>query len=59
MSRIYSEKQEIPVCRLQEYLAEVRIVQEKFGRLTASQKDMAATLNRAAARLRTLGVTRG
>lgn len=58
MSRIRSEKQEVPRCPLQELLAEVRVVQEKFGRVVADQKDIAETLSRAADRLRSMAVVR-
>lgn len=59
MSRIDSEQLEVPRCPLQELVTEVRLVQEKFGRVIADQKDVAQTLSRAAARLRTMAVARG
>lgn len=58
MNRIRSEKPEVPRCPLQEFVAEVRVVQEKFGRVIEHQRDIAETLNRAADRLRTMAVAR-
>lgn len=58
MSRISSSQPEMPECPLQEFVTEVRLVQEKFGRVIEGQKDVAETLSRAAARLRTMAVAR-
>lgn len=58
MSRIGSAQQEVPRCPLQEFVAEVRLVQVKFGRVIENQKDIAETLGRAAARLRAMSVAR-
>ncbi|HET6721028.1 MAG TPA: hypothetical protein VFH22_15350 [Rhodocyclaceae bacterium] len=58
MSRIDTEQQEVPRCPLQELVSEVRLVQEKLGRVIAGQKDIAETLSRAADRLRTMAVAR-
>lgn len=59
MSRICSAQQEVPKCPLQEFLTEVRLMQDKFGRVIEDQKDIAETLSRAAARLRTMAEARG
>lgn len=59
MSRIDTEQQEVPKCPLQEFLTEVRLMQDKFGRVIEDQKDIAETLSRAAARLRTMAEARG
>lgn len=58
MSRIDIEQQEMRGCPLQELVTEVRLVQEKLGRVIAGQKDIAETLSRAADRLRTMAVAR-
>lgn len=59
MSRISSVQQEEPKCPLHELVAEVRLMQDKFGRVIDGQKDVAATLSRAAARLRMMAEARG
>lgn len=58
MSRISSVQQEVSKCPLQELVAEIRLVHHKFGRVIEEQKDIAETLSRAAARLRTMAVDR-
>lgn len=52
MNRVSSAQPEVPECPLQEFVTEVRLVQEKFQRLIEGQKDIAETLGRAAARMR-------
>lgn len=54
----WTEMPEAPECPLREFVTAVRSVQEKFGRLSESHKDIAATLSRAAARLRAMSVAR-
>lgn len=58
MSRIDSEQHEAPGCALQKLVTEVRLVQKKLERVIADEKDVAATLSRAAARLRTMAAAR-